>query len=70
MAGSTRLEHPLILHKSPEIYLELLQAAASDRNIPAVYGDILPSDDEVIEAIALIRNALPNLAVYLPCART
>lgn len=37
MAGSTRLEHPLILHESPDVFLELLQAAASDRNIPAVY---------------------------------
>lgn len=37
MAGSKGVEHPLILHESPEIYLELLQAAASDRNIPAVY---------------------------------
>ena len=37
MAGSTRLEHPLILHEYPDIYLELLQAAATDRDIPAVY---------------------------------
>ncbi|MCY3604298.1 MAG: nucleotidyl transferase AbiEii/AbiGii toxin family protein [Gammaproteobacteria bacterium] len=37
MAGSTRLEHPLILHKSPDFYLELIQATASDRSIPAVY---------------------------------
>ena len=37
MAGSTRLEHPLILHESPDIYLELIQATATDRSIPAVY---------------------------------
>ena len=37
MAGSTRLEHPLILHESPDFYLELLQAAATRRGIPAVY---------------------------------
>ena len=37
MAGSTRLEHPLILHESPVVYLELIQAAATHRGIPAVY---------------------------------
>ena len=37
MAGSTRLEHPLILHESPDTYLELIQSAATYRGIPAVY---------------------------------
>lgn len=37
MAGSTCLEHPLILHESPDIYLEFIQAAATNRSIPAVY---------------------------------
>ncbi len=37
MAGSTRLEHPLILHESPDSYLELIQATATHRGIPAVY---------------------------------
>ncbi|MDE0305906.1 MAG: nucleotidyl transferase AbiEii/AbiGii toxin family protein [Albidovulum sp.] len=51
MAGSTRLEHPLNLHKSPDFYLELIQATATGRSIPAVY----------VEKDYWITNALKRL---------
>ena len=37
MARSDRLEYPLILHDTPETFLELVNAAASHFGIPAVY---------------------------------
>lgn len=37
MAASPRLEHPLILHHEPELFLELINATAGNLNIPAVY---------------------------------
>ena len=58
MAGSTRLEHPLILHESPEIYLELLQAAASDRNIPAVYVE---KDYWITQALKRLHESDPSI---------
>ena len=30
------MEHPLILHESPDTYLKLIQTAATHRGIPAV----------------------------------
>ena len=37
LAGSAHLEHPVILHESPDIHLELIQATETNRGIPAIY---------------------------------
>lgn len=54
MAGSTRLEHPLILHESLETYLELIQATAAVRQIPAAY----------VEKDYWITHALKHLSAF------